>query len=132
MLSKRPLNSRQKYFARIIIKEGYYTALKCAGYSKKYGYKLLNDPRIERYQMNLINESVEIIGMTLSDLLQKKLDLADDVKTPPTLRNTIYTELIDMIRSVSEGTPRGTFKFTGTHKMLRPSREKFEGDGDKN
>ncbi len=123
----REMNGRQRYFAQMILEEGFYTALRCSGYDKKYGYKLMRDPRFKRYQMSLINDAMDEIHLTLAELIKKRYELANDIETPPTLRNSIYTGLINMIIEASESTP-AALKLTGDNKMLKPSKEVQEAD----
>ena len=118
----RDLNNRQKYFAQVVLERGYYVALRCAGYNKMQGARLLKDPRFKAYQMSLITEAMNEINLTLADLIEKRVKIADDIDTPPKLRDDILKDLINMVHNTASDVNE-RMKLLKPQKMLKPSKE---------
>ena len=111
------------YFGRAMLEHGPKIARKLCNYSHAQAWRLINDPRIKRYQLSLLGVAFEDIGLTLGDIIKKRMALADDKSQPGALRDSIYKDLIEMVRSVGEGVEDSMKLIGGGKQMLKPSKE---------
>lgn len=121
----RVLNSRQKLFLRSMVDHGFFDALKIAKYSKRQGYRILNDPKAETYLVSIVKNTLNQLGITYAELLQKRLELAEDPETPARVRSDILKDLCELIEKTESGaednSDPNTRLFNGKH-LLKPSK----------
>jgi len=118
------MNRRRKLFYDTNLKHGFYTALKCAGYSKQHGYYLLSLESGQEYMLSVLGKALGEIKLSLAQLLKERHALASDPDTPPKLRDDIYKDLINMVERAGQDVEERE-KLTGSKagRFLKPAKE---------
>jgi hypothetical protein len=98
----RQLNSRHKLYLECYYEHGFRVALKVANYSKRNGYRILNNEKAKEYLLNLAKQTIENLGLTHSELIKKRLAIADDPDTPAKVRADILKDLAEMVERTQQ------------------------------
>jgi hypothetical protein len=120
------LTSRQRLFAEILVSEGWYKAKEATQYSRVTIWRLFKNPKLKEYIMSLVKNAIKSLNLNYADLLQKRLELADNPKTPARIRDLIYKDLMEMIEMAEndESTnPAKSFPYMSNMMILKPSKE---------
>jgi hypothetical protein len=98
----RTLNKRQKLFLETLVNVGFYEALKLSGYAKSTGYFLLGEKKAKDYLMSYVQDEIAKLNLSYSDVLKRRLELAEDIDTPAKVRDDIYKDLGAIIKAAQE------------------------------
>ena len=98
----RQLNGRHQIFLDLVYELGFYQAIKTNIYSKEQAYRIFKNPKAKEYLLNLAKKTIDDLGLTHSELIKKRLALADDPDTPAKVRSDILKDLAEMVERTQQ------------------------------
>jgi hypothetical protein len=79
---------------RCRLKYGFFEAVRIAKHSRLHAYRILNDPKAEVYLVSIVKNTIDQLGITYAELLQKRLELAEDPETPASVETKYFLSFL--------------------------------------